>query len=693
MDYIKYVNIKQGTHSVPSFSKGNTLPLCQLPFGFSSVSPQTNGNRSAWFYCPTDYTFEGYRFTHQASPWMAERGAITTMPQIDIPHGRLGNEWSPYDPNTAILAPHYLKYDVKRSLCDFELTPTEFGAWLRVTFNSEYTKGIKKYISAIPVPGATYTYEYDTENERLFVKTDFDFWWKPQPEKVMVYYVFQFEKGTVNHDGIIVENIDEYNRKNEFKLEGKNTAVHIEVNCDVVNYKVSQSYISFEQALINLENDSKYDSFEALVEENAEIWNKYLGKVEIDEDEEKMKTFYSCMYRGLLYPHRAYEINKEGKAIHYAPALDKVVDGFRYTDNGFWDTYRTVYPFFAIVDQDICMEMTEAFIQDYIDGGWLPRWTTLGAKNCMPSTAIDVVIADLAVKGLLKGDLLRTAFEGMEKNANVVSEIPSYGREGIDDLNKYGYVPYDLHTESVNLTVDSSYHDYCISVVAGILGETEKQAKYLERSIRYRTLFDKETGFLRAKDSKGEFKPNFNPFAWAKEYTEASAWPTTFGAQHDLFGLAELMGGNDKLIKKLDDLFAAPPIFYVTNHERAVQEMAELCTDDWGQCAISNQPSFHIPFIYAYFGEQEKSDYWIKRMCEEGFSSDDLGGFPGDEDNGSAALWYVFAQMGLYPICPGKTEYTVTKPLVKEVKINGKKLDLTGYKRVITFEEIMKQVG
>ena len=691
MDFIKYVNVKQGTKFSVPFSSGNTLPLCQRPFGFSAVAPQTRGENPTWFYAPDDRSFEGFRFTHQCS-WLSERGAITTMPQMDIPNGKLFFESSAFNPRNTVLQPCYMKYYVTRCFADFEVTPTEYGAWLRASFDEKFTEGFPKYISAVPAPNAFYSYEYDTENERLFVKADFDFWRDSLPEKVMVYYVFQFEKGSVNHNGIIAESIDDEIRENRFSLSGKNTAIHIEVNKNTVNYRVAQSYIGFEQALVNLENDSRHDSFEALVEENKSIWNNYLGRVQIDEDENKMKTFYSCLYRALLYPHKAYETDKNGNRVHYSPSTDTVEKGVRYTDNGFWDTHRTVYPFFSIVYPEICAEMIEGFIQDYKDGSWLPRWSALGAKNCMPSTAIDAVIADLAVKGILKGALLRVAAEGMEKHANVKSDSNCYGRDGVEDIKKYGYVPYENRRESVNLTVDSSYHDYCIATVFGILGDNEKREEYLKRSENYRVLFDKETGFLRAKSVDGSFKPGFNPFAWASEYTEASAWPTTFNALHDFDGLAELYGGRDKLIEKLDELFSAPNIFYVSDYNACVHEMAELSAKNWGQCAISNQPSFHLPFIYAYFGEKEKADYWVEKIADEGFSFED-GGFPGDEDTGSMALWYVFSQIGLYPICPGKPLYTVTKPLVKDVKINGKTLSLSNYDRVVSYEDIMSQIS
>ena len=687
MNYLKYVNIKQGTQSTSRFSQGNTLPLVQRPFGFASFAPQTDQSRGNWYYHPQDRSFEGFRLTHQPSPWIGEHGAVTMLPQIGIPRGEYGAAWSGFDPDAAVLTPYYMKYYLKRSFADFELTPTEYGACMRIEFFKEYDR----YLSVMPVRGANCEYEYDDQNNRLFVKTDCNTMRSYDDGKLMAYFVLQFTKEDVDADRILVEDVRNGSRKAGHCISGESTAIHIALKTQKIQYTIATSFISYEQAVQNLINDSTYADFEDLKEQNAAIWNEYLSRVEISADEDRMKTFYSCMYRAFLYPHKAYEINQEGRPVHYSPAADAVLPGFRYTDNGFWDTYRTVYPFFSIAAQKECAEMIEGFIQDYKDGGWLPCWTAGDAKNCMPSTGIDAVIADLAQKGILSGDLLKTAFEGMEKHANRESERLAYGREGCEDYLKLGYVP-GQYRESVNLTLDAAYFDYCLAVVADLLGEQEKKEKYFARSKNYRNIFDKETGFMRALDAEGNKKPNFSPISWGGDYTEAAAWQTTFAVQHDIEGLARLCGGTEALLAKLDELFATPAEYLVDGYGQEIHEMTEMAACDWGQCAISNQPSFHIPFLYSYLEKPEKAAAWLDKICREGFSGED-DGYPGDEDNGSMALWYVFANIGLYPICPGKAEYTVTPSLVKEVKILGKSIDLSGYAGTISHAELMKQIN
>ncbi len=684
MNYLNYVNIKQGSKSVNRFSNGNTLPLVQRPFGFAAFCPQTHSGRGNWYYHPDDRSLESIRLTHQPSPWIGDHAAISFLPQIEKPIAQPGKRWSGFDPEKAILQPSYMELYLKRSFSTVKLAPTEYGALVNISFKKEF----KRFLSVLPVEGYC-SYRYDEKENRLYCKTSCDTNKGHDKGKIKAYIIFQFSENDVNCEETTVESF--ISKKQGTKISGKNTAVHLALNNTEIEFKISTSYISFEQAVLNLERDITYHSLDDLKKQNEDIWNSYLSKIEIEADEEKMKTFYSCMYRAFLYPHKAYEINENGEAVHYSPAADGVRKGVRYTDNGFWDTYRTIYPLYSIVAKDELKEILEGFIQDFKDGSWLPCWTAGDAKNCMPSTAIDAVICDSAVKGLIDKELLKTAFEGMELHANQNSKNPAYGRDGCEDYLKLGYVPCDKHKESVNLTLDAAYFDYCLSKVADILGCDEKKEKYLKRSKNYINIFDKETGFMRPKDSKGSFKKDFDPVSWGGDYTEAAAWQTTFAIQHDFEGYAELLGGKDKLIDMLDRFFNAPVEFRVGGYGLEIHEMTEMAAGQWGQCAISNQPSFHIPFIYAYLGETEKSDYWVRRICDEAFSYDD-DGFPGDEDNGTTAAWYIFATLGLYPITPGKPVFTRTTPLADNIKILGKEFNLTTEAHTVSYEDIMKSL-
>lgn len=660
MDYINFVNIKQGSKSNNRFSNGNTVPLIQRPFGFASFAPQTNDNPH-WFYHPEDRCLEGVRLTHHPCPWLGDHGAMVMLPQNGEPKKGSFARRSAFDFKNAVLLPHYLKYYLYKYQTTIELTPTQYGAAVKV----EYDRLDENFFSVLPV-GGNCSYLFDKETNRLYCSTDYILVKGHDTDSFRAYFVYQFNDGDIDPDKTLVE--DSSGKMSGLQIEGENTAIHLAVNNKTINFTLAESYISYSQALTNLQNDAVFSDFYALKKENEKIWNEKLGRITVEDDENVLKTFYSCMYRIFLYPHRAYEIDENGEAVHYAPTLGKAVKGKRYTDNGFWDTYRTVYPLFSLIAKDECLEILEGFIQDYKDGGWLPCWTTLDAKKCMPSTMIDAVIADCAVKGILKGELLETALEGMEKHANIPSTVMAYGRDGCEDYIKLGYVPCDKHRESVNLTLDAAYCDYCIGMVCSILGNTEKAQKYFERSKNYRNLFDKETGFMRPKNSDGNFREEFDQFSWGRDYTEAGPWQTTFAVQHDFTGLANLYGGREKLIEKLDELFATPPAYRADGYGFEIHEMTEFMAGDWGQCAICNQPSFHLPFIYAYLEAVEKTEYWVHRICREAFSWED-DGFPGDEDNGTMAAWYIFACLGMYPLTPGRNEYVKFKGFAKFAKI------------------------
>ena len=678
--YIDYVNIKQGSDSVKRFSNGNTLPLVQVPFGFNAFAPQTDSGSDPWYYHPKSRSFEGIRMTHQPSPWIGEHGAFVMLPQLEKPYAEPDKRWSGIDFSGTELKPHYMRYSLFRSRSTIELTPSCYGAAVRLSFASD----LPRYISMLSakcecgfrlVKEKNMLFGYSTRNDLPSGTAD-DF---------KTYFVIKFDDGAVDFENTVVEQGSVY--ENGAEISGENAGIHIALRPHKTSFTLAASYISEEQALANLNRENITD-FDTQKAECEKLWESYLERVKIKTNDEKMmKTFYSCLYRAFLYPHKAYEPDVNGNPVHYAPGHSEPVSGYRYTDNGFWDTYRTVYPFFALAAKDEYKEMLAAYVQDYKDAGWLPCWTALDAKNCMPSTLIDAVFADAAVKGFMDGELLEKAFEGMEKHANNASEYAFYGREGCGEYLKYGYVPRDMYKESVNLTLDAAYGDYCLSVIAEILGKEDKQKKYAERAKNYRNIFDRESGFMRGRDTNGGMADNFDPASWGEEYTEASAWQTTFAVQHDIEGLSELYRGKKGLELKLDEFFLTAPIFRVGGYKQEIHEMTEMCAGHWGLCAISNQPSFHIPYIYAAIGARDKADYWVERLAKEAFSFED-DGFPGDEDNGTMAIWYLFAVLGLYPLCPGKPEYVKTKMLADEAEIMGKRWDNTKFGTFIPYNEI-----
>lgn len=651
MNRSELVNIKQGTKSCPRFSTGNTLPLVQRPFGMTSFVPQTDPV-GGWFYHPDSHSIEGIRLTHQPSPWISDYGTFLMTPQSGVIGDNNRRAWGGYRPAEAVLTPSYMKVHFLRSRCDFELTPTERGAVCRLSFQTAENS----CLSLLPVMG-NYEYRVCPETNQIFGSTTGHA--GDIAEKFKMHFVLQFKSGDVDYDAT--------------RMAGENgtetTALHIFMKKNVVEYTLGISYISEELAELSVQREIGASSFDEIRLETEAVWEEKLTRMDAKfEDKEQEKTFYTCLWRTFLFPHKCYEYDKDGKMLHYTPIDGSVNEGPRYTDNGFWDTYRTVYPLFTMIAREEFAEMLEGFVSDYRECGWLPRWISIGEVGCMPSTLIDAVIAHAVVNNIGSRKTWEDALEGMLNHANNKAPMPRFGRNGVEFYCDYGYVPREEYKESVNLTLDAAYGDWCIAVVAKALGRDDLVDTYMKRARNYANLFDKETGFMRGRDKNGEMAPNFSPIRWGGEYTEAAAWQTSFAVPHDLEGLAELMGGKEKLLEKLDELFATPPYYNTEGYGREIHEMTEMASLNFGQCAINNQPSFHLPFIYAYFGEREKTSYWVRKIATEAFSYKE-DGFPGDDDNGTTSAWYIFACLGKYPLCPGSLAFVEFDGLAKEWSI------------------------
>lgn len=651
MKYLPYVNVKMGTKSHPRRSYGNTLPLTQIPFGMASFCLQTEVKR-AWFYQPDHEFAEGIRLTHQFSPWVGDYGAFLMMPQNDVVANTGDGAWSGIRKNMTEEKPDYLKVHFLRSNCSFELTPTERGGAIRLTFADDRPS----FLSLLPVLGH-YSYRIDPETSTVYGVTDGHS--LSRAENFHTYIAIRFLDDSMD------------TARTYTSGEGESACIHIGVQKRVVEARMGISYISEEFASAALERECarlSFDELRTLAESN---WEEKLSRIEIEATSEtQMKTFYSCLYRTFLFPRKAYELNKEGMPVHYVPFDGSVKPGVRYTDNCFWDTYRTLYPLFTLIAREEFAEILEGFVTDYADGGWLPRCTSMGEVGCMPSTLFDAVVAEAAVNGIGSKDLLEKALEGMLYHATHEAEDSRYGRSGAYSFLRYGYVPKNEHRESVNLTQDFAYGDWCISTVAEILGKHDIAQEYKTHAHYYKNLFDSATGFMRGKDENGNITDDFDPCIWGGDYTEGSAWQNSFAVPHDIDGLAELYGGKENLRAKLDELFATPPRYRVMGYGFEIHEMTEMALVDFGQMAISNQPSFHIPFIYAALGEVEKTEYWVKRLTEEVFFPTD-DGFPGDEDTGTTSAWYILSVLGMYRLCPGKDEWIKFKPTVGKAKILG----------------------
>ena len=654
MHYLPLVNTKMGTASHPRRSYGNTLPLTQLPFGMASFCPQTEVTR-AWFYHPEHEFAEGVRLTHQFSPWIGDFGAFLLTPQNDCVANTGAGAWSGVRTQDSLLTPHYLRMHFMRPNCTLGLTPTERCAALRLHFGDNRAS----YLSFLPVSG-NYAYRYDVEKATLYGSTDGIS--QGDAKQFRAYIAVRFLGDCVDTTRTYAQG------------EGGSACIHVALSGGICEARIGISYISEQMADAAIDRECGQRTFDELMTAAQENWEEKLSRIEIEaKDDAQLRTFYSCLYRVFLFPHKAYELDENESPVHYVPCDGSVKPGVRYTNNCFWDTYRTEFPLLSLIAKEEYAEILAGLVTDYTDGSWLPRCTAMGEVGCMPSTLIDAVIAEAVVEGIGTRKVWESALDGMLYHANHEAAQPRYGRNGALAYLQYGYVPREQHRESVNLTQDFAYGDWCIARVAEVLGKTDIAKEYDKRATYYQHLFDPVSGFMRGKNVHGNMAAEFDPCTWGGEYTEGSAWQNSFAVPHDVQGLAALYGGKDALIRKLDELFATPPRYRVMGYGFEIHEMTEMALVDFGQMAISNQPSFHLPFLYAALGEVEKTEYWVKKLTEEAFHPTEKG-FPGDEDTGTTAAWYILCLLGRYRLCPGSGEWITFRPLVKSAKILGEKL-------------------
>ncbi|MBR2968240.1 MAG: GH92 family glycosyl hydrolase [Clostridia bacterium] len=657
MKRLDFVNALMGSYNEPRFSNGNIYPVIARPFAMVNFTVQTSGT-SNWFYNPKSRCVEGVRLTHQPSPWVGDYGHLLITPFTGELSSDPGMRWSSYRPEQAVVRPDLLKLYMQRYRINVLVTSTQRGGYF-------FIKGEDK---SVGIAFATFgNSQFAAEGNAVTGWTDSQSIWGF--DGLREYFYIQFDSN--------VQRVRE--------LENGGIAVYF--NEKSVEMKMSTSFISVKQAELNYKRELDGKDFESVRLLSETEWEGLLSSIDVtSEDEKKLHIFYTCLYRTFLYPRIFYEYDETGMPVHYNADTKTCEKGVFYTDNGFWDTYRTVYPLLSIVRPKLVAEMVEGFINYGEETGWLPKWISPGEIGIMPGALVEAVIADACVKGIISDDLRSRAYKLLKKNAFEAGE-GRHGRNEIAEYIKYGYIP-NCYRESVNNTCDCAYGDFCVSVVAEMEGDHATAKELLARSKSYAKLFDPQTKFLRSRDKQGNVKKTFDPFEWGGDNCEGSSWQNSFAVYHDVDGLISLYGSKKALEARLDELFSAAPIFEVGQYGQEIHEMSEMACVDFGQMAISNQPSFHIPWLYVLCGRRDKASFWVERLAKEAFFCD-IEGFPGDEDNGTTSAWYIFACLGFYPICPGKNEYVATKPLFDSIRINGRdvRVDLPD---VVGIEELFR---
>lgn len=670
-DPVSYVNTLVGSQSDSALSTGNTYPAIAMPWGMNFWTPQTGKNGDGWAYTYTAKTIRGFKQTHQPSPWINDYGQFSLMPVTNFTTVDENLRGSHFSHQAEEARPYY--YSVYLADYDIvtEITPTERAAMMRFTFpennNSAIILDAFDKGSEIKLLDDNQTIiGYTTRNSGGV------------PANFKNYFVIKF-----NHK---VKKAELYNdvtrtQKNELTTNHVQAAIHFNtLKGEQVIAKIASSFISYKQAFINLQ-ELKGHKFDELVQIGQNKWDKVLGRIQIGGGTlDQYRTFYSCLYRSTLFPRKLWEIDAKGNIVHYSPYNGKVLPGYMYTDTGFWDTFRALFPLLNLVYPDENKKIQEGLANAGQEGEFLPEWASPGYRDCMVGNNSASVVADAIIKDI-NTEKLEELYQVLQHGANNVHpKIKSCGRLGHEYYNKLGYVPYNVGiNENVARTLEYAYDDWCILQVAKKLNRPQKEIDTLtKRAQNYQNVFDSKVGLMRGKNLDGSFQKPFSPFKWGDAFTEGNSWHYTWSVFHDINGLINLMGGKKEFIKQLDFLFVAPPIYDDSYYGFRIHEILEMQIANMGNYAHGNQPAQHITYLYDYVGQPWKTQYWVREVMNRLYQATP-NGYCGDEDNGQTSAWYVFSALGFYPICPGSGQYALGAPLFKKAIIhleNGNEINI-----------------
>ena len=672
LEPVEYVTTLMGTHSKYTLSTGNTYPAIALPWGMNFWTPQTGKMGDGWAYVYDADKIRGFKQTHQPSPWINDYGQFSLMPVAGkmVFDEEERASWFSHKAETA--TPYYYKVYLADYDITTEITPTERAAVFRFTFpENEFSSVVVdafdrgSYIKILP--NEQKIIGYTTRNSGGV------------PENFKNYFVIEFSKPFAQVS--VVDNLDIKDETTEIETNHAGAIVGFSTHRgEIVEARVASSFISYEQAERNLQELGSR-SFDEVCDAARNTWNETLGKIEVNDDNiDHLRTFYSCLYRSVLFPRSLYEIDANGQPIHYSPYNGEVLPGYMFTDTGFWDTFRCLFPFLNLMYPSMNVKMQEGLVNVYKESGFLPEWASPGHRNCMVGNNSASVVADAYLKGL-RGYDIETLWEAVTHGANNAHPtIGSTGRKGVEYYNSLGYVPYNVGiNESAARTLEYAYDDWCIYQLGKALGKPESEiAIYAQRAMNYRNLFDAESKLMRGKNEDGTFQSPFNPLKWGDAFTEGNSWHYTWSVFHDPQGLINLMGGKQEFTQMMDSVFSVPPIFDDSYYGFPIHEIREMQIMNMGNYAHGNQPVQHMIYLYDYAGEPWKAQYWIREVMDKLYAATP-DGYCGDEDNGQTSAWYVFSALGFYPVCPGSGQYVLGTPYFKEVRLhleNGKTVEI-----------------
>ncbi|MBR5493281.1 MAG: GH92 family glycosyl hydrolase [Alistipes sp.] len=688
---VDYVNPMIGTDGM-----GHTFPGACAPFGIVQLSPDTdtiphniNGTyqKKVYEYCAGyqyhDTTIVGFSHTHFSGTGHSDLGDILIMPTTGELKLNPGTEEQPesgyrsrFSHDKEKSMPGYYEVMLDDYNVKAQLTATQRVGVHKYTFPKggdgrvilDLNHGIYNYDgktlwASIRVESPTLITGYRITNG--WARTNY------------TYFAIQFSQPIKNYGYKDMQKIL-YNgfwrkfpvNKNFPEMAGRKVVSYFEFDTEAnpeVEVKVALSATSTEGAVKNLMAEADGKSFEAIAAEASKAWNDQLASIEVEGSEDQKAMVYTSYYHTMINPSVYMDVDGKYRGldqnIHQA-------DGFsNYTIFSLWDTYRAEHPFLMLMKPQQARDMAMSMIrhQQQSAHGMLPIWSHMANDNwCMSGYHATSVLADAITKGanIDKAEALKAMV--------TTSNVPYF--DGLGEYVKYGYVPLEATSTAASTTLEYCYDDWTIYKTALAAGNTEVAEQYKQRALNYRNIYDAEIGYARPKYRDGSFKKEFDVLQTHGEgFIEGNSWNFSFHVPHDVFGVINHMGGEKEFLRKLDELFAMhlPEKYYEKNEDITIDCLI-------GGYVHGNEPSHHIPYLYAWTSQPWKTQYWVREVMNKMYKNH-IRGLGGNDDCGQMSAWYLFTAMGFYPVCPGTDQYVLGAPYVPYMKLaldNGKTMEI-----------------
>jgi predicted alpha-1,2-mannosidase len=629
---------------------GHTYPGATLPFGMVQLSPD-NGTQG-WDWCSgynySDSIIQGFSHTHLSGTGIGDLCDISVMPMVNrMPSA--DKIKSSFSHKQEAANPGYYAVLLKDFDIWAELTSTIRCGFHRYTFPASTHSTIKLDLGfAINWDAAT-NCSFKKINDTTFVGYRFSTGWAKDQK---VFYAIRLSKPIKNLVLIADKNkVD----STIIDTSAKDLKAFLQFETkqgEKVMMKVGLSSADIEGALESLNEITGWD-FEKVRVDADNIWERELRKLQIRTEDLALKqTFYTALYHTYLAPNRFSDRFGNYKGVKGSIMNGKSI----YTIQSLWDTFRAANPLLTLTQTELVPSIINSYLAFYEQYGLLPVWDLqFNETNCMTGYHAIPIISDAILKGITGFDHNK-AYEAMKASA-------SQNIRATDLYRQYGFVPQDKAGESVTVTLEYAYDDWCIAQVAKRLGRTSDYREFSKRGLNWRNLFDKKTGFMRPKNSSHKFIEPFDPYlsehdAKKAAYTEGNAWQHSWFVPHDVYGLINYHGGPARFVKKLDALFEMESTIKGDNKSPDISGLI-------GQYAHGNEPSHHIAYLYNYAATPEKTADRVKEICSKLYSNKP-DGLCGNEDCGQMSAWYVFSVLGFYPVNPASGEYVLSVPLAQE---------------------------